>query len=476
MSSAAYLYSLTDNDGVVRRDLPVSLPVPNLASPNDTFELNALEVRARARARNFHFLDVVQPPRPEDPRLVPSADGKIKNLLLTIPIGNTSGDFGAIYNKLFESLPATTTLTCLVNTGSKAAVEGWAQAHGRSDVTLIEAPDHVGFSIWAQDAYAVSQSSSNETYFIEPLSFLRYADAVISDYVSTATPLRNFQTPLYFQGGNILVGDDFWFVGIDYPTNTLGYVENAIFPDAGESPEALVRRLFSEYLDSDRQLSYIGSTLPVPSEAVVLVEENGTHYVDVVFQGNQQGTAQPLFHIDMFLTLAGRNADGQYQILVGDPSLAPNPPATSFAGYTMQNIYDNIDTNLKNAGFETIRNPLPLTFDPQTIPVAALNRPDDSNLYAIYLQLTNAGLTEVTLRSWYFATANNALVQNDAADRRVWLPTYGHGSYSYLQASDQANKELWEDLGYTVVMLPSFHRLARGLGAVHCIQKYLDRS
>ena len=188
------------------------------------------------------------------------------------------------------------------------------------------------------------------------------------------------------------------------------------------------------------------------------------------------GTKQPLFHIDMFLTLAGRNAAGKYQILVGDPSLGPAPPSTSYQSYTMQDVFDRIAQHLTAQGYAVIRNPLPLTFQSKTVPVAAFNRPDAPALFAIYNELTKAGLAQVDLRSWYFATANNSLVQNDPADKRVWMPTYGHGSYAYLQASDQDNKAVWEALGYQVELLPSFHSLARGLGAVHCIQKYLARS
>jgi hypothetical protein len=46
---------------------------------------------------------------------------------------------------------------------------------------LVSSAD-VAFSVRAPDAYVVSTASDNETFFIEPLSFLRYADAVISDY------------------------------------------------------------------------------------------------------------------------------------------------------------------------------------------------------------------------------------------------------------------------------------------------------
>jgi hypothetical protein len=397
-------------------------------------------------------------------------------MLFTIPDGTTNGEFADIYNKLLETLPDATEIVCLVNTSSKSDVERWLRLHNREQTsTIVEAPNHVGFSIWAQDAYAVSSTTTNETYFIEPLSFLRYADAVISDYVSNATGLKNFQTPLYFQGGNILVGDDFWLIGIDYPEKTLAYVENAIFPNPGETPEQLVRRLYTEYLDNNRKLTYVGSTVPVPSEQLLLVRENGQYFVDHVFQGNHDGTAQPLFHIDMFLTLAGRDSANKYQVLVGDPSLAPPPASPNWNSYAMQNVYDSVARSLQNAGMTVIRNPLPITFVTKQILVSQLNDPNDPSLQAIYQQLTNEGVTQVALRSWYFATANNALVQIAQNDKHVWLPTYGHGTYSYLAESDAANKRIWERLGFNVTALPSFHRLARGLGAVHCIQKYLAR-
>jgi hypothetical protein len=476
MKSSAYLYKLLGNQGVVRRDLPQAAPVPSLATPIDTVEAEALAARIHSSARNFSLLATLRPPQPQQPKLVSSGEGSIKSMLLTIPAGNTDGEFAAIYEALLQTLPAGVKFVCLVNTASRSAVEAWLQTYGRAtSADVVEAPDHVGFSLWAQDAYAVSTTSANETFFVEPLSFLRYADAVISDYITTATTLRNFQTPLYFQGGNILIGDDFWLIGVDYPTKTLQYVENAILPNPGETPEQLVRRLFSDYLDVQRTLHYVGSTVPVPSEDIVLAKEGGRYFVDLVYQGNHEGTAQPLFHIDMFLTPAGRGPSGRYRLLVGDPSLGPAAPSPSATGYNMQRVYDAIAKSLETR-FEILRNPLPLTFHSEKIPVSALNQPQDPDLYAIYEELTNAGLSEVDLRSWYFATANNALVQNDPADRRVWLPTYGHGAtYTYLQASDKVNRQLWESLGYRVTELPSFHRLARGLGAVHCIQKYLAR-
>lgn len=243
----------------------------------------------------------------------------------------------------------------------------------------------------------------------------------------------------------------------------------------GEAPEALVKRLFRENLDVSRELHYVGSQIPVPVDDVILVKEDSQYCVDMVFQGNEPGTVQPLFHIDMFLSLAGRDANGKYQILVGDPSMAPMPPSAMSDSYTMQNVYDAIADSLQSSGFTVIRNPLPLTFSKQTVKLEELNHSENEKLYRIYLELRNLGLTEVELRNWYFATSNNALVEITDTFKRVWLPTYGYDEFKYLEDSDKKNQDIWENLGFEVTMLPNCHVLASGLGAVHCIQKYIER-
>ena len=77
-------------------------------------------------------------------------------------------------------------------------------------------------------------------------------------------------------------------------------------------------------------------------------------------------------------------------------------------------------------------------------------------------------------RFWYLATGNNVLTQDNP--RRVWIPSYGHGPWAKLAATDALNKQIWRQLGYQVEMLPDFHPFAANLGAAHCIKKYLARA
>jgi hypothetical protein len=136
-------------------------------------------------------------------------------------------------------------------------------------------------------------------------------------------------------------------------------------------------------------------------------------------------------------------------VLVGDPKLAARLLGVPLWPHSMSEVFDDIARGLKQLGFTVIRNPLPLVY---------VDDPENKE------------------RLWYFATSNNALVQVPARGQKiVWLPTYGHGAWAELAATDRRNREIWERLGFEVRLLGDFHPFAENLGALHCIKKYLKR-
>jgi hypothetical protein len=404
-----------------------------------------------ARFRAEPITESLRAARPVEPRLVGSAEGEIEQLLLTIPAyAVRAGPLASIYRDLLGRLSPRTELVVLTHEAVEEEVTSWF--HGRDrDVgaTIITAADHLHFSVWAEDGY-VAATDGDATYLIEPFSFPRYADSLIADLVSNATDLRNSQAPLYFQGGNLLIGDDFFLIGADYPAKSMGYVSRTLLPGPGESAAELVRRLYAEYLDTGRDLHYVGSTVPVPQQQTRRFTLDGQEWTEVLYMSNDPGTSQPLFHIDMFMTLAGRGESGRYRVLVGDPRLAAEVLGSPVQPHAMVEVFDNIARTLRRDGFEVYRNPLPL----------------------VYLDDERS-----RQRLWYFATANNALVERpETGPPAVYLPTYGYGAWSSLTATDESNRELWEELGYRTVPLGDFHPFAENLGAVHCITKCLARS
>jgi hypothetical protein len=389
--------------------------------------------------------------RAHGPSADPTADGAIKRLLFTIPAYAAADPImSAAYKRLLATLPADTRLVILVQESAEPTVRQWlADAHRQTAAEVSTFDDTINISIWAEDGYVVARDApTGATYFVEPYAFPRYADTLIADFVTNFTDLRSTQAPLYFQGGNVLIGDDFLLIGADYPANPLEYVRRGVLrPPPGVTPQDFVKSLYSDYLDRHRRLHCVGSRVAVPQQQTHRITVNGQPWNETICAGNQAGTVQPLFHIDMFITLIGRQAGGRYRVLVGDPAQAFAILGTRAPAHAMQRVFDDIAGQLDQLGFEVMRNPLPLIYVDDDIRRERL---------------------------WYFATANNALVQNDPT-KQVWLPTYGRGSWPELNATDQANTEIWTDLGFEVHPLGDFHAFAENLGAVHCIKKYLER-
>ncbi|HEX2149367.1 MAG TPA: hypothetical protein VHI31_04235 [Actinomycetota bacterium] len=395
----------------------------------------------------------VAPPEPVKPRIVSSAHGSIDHLLLTYPRyvqGEMS--YEQVYADLLAKLPKRTEVTIFVHPHVEEDLRKVVSEHRNGATTnIVVSPDFLNFTVWAEDPYVAVQdtdSAGGETYLLEPFTFTRAGDALIAERVAQASPFQSTQSPLYFQGGNVLVGDDFVLLGIDYLYNTLETfrTSGAVSVPAGADPFEFITGLFSRTFGDDRQFFFPGTRLPVPQQQQAQIQVGGQPWTEVRYLGT--GERQPIFHIDMFLSLAGKAPNGRYRVLVGSPGEADRLLGRDPSAFAMHEIFDDIASRLTSEGFEVIRNPLPLTY---------VDYPGDR------------------VREWYFATSNNCLVEIDGDSRRVWLPTYGHGPWEELSVTDDANRRTWEQMGFEVHLLGDFNVFTQNLGAVHCIKKYLQR-
>ncbi|HEX2274315.1 MAG TPA: hypothetical protein VHG90_10635, partial [Acidimicrobiales bacterium] len=395
------------------------------------------------------------PATPVDPRIVSSAHGALRHLLLCYP-PYAEGDFTleGTFAELFRKLPSGCALTVLAHPAVADDLRRIVDRDRRQNrPTVIESPDYLSFSVWAEDGYvAVTDVGTDppRTFLVEPFSFPRYGDGLIADLVAEATDVQATQAPLYFQGGNVLVGDDFMVVGADYLTRTLETWQQSAPVLIGDgSPAKRAQELFVKTFDARRRLHFLGLARPIPEELLAprRFRRDGEWWTEDVGAG--AGSLQPIFHIDMFLSLAGRNPEsGRYRVLVGSPASAAELLEERLPDHALALAFDEIARRLKRLGFEVVRTPLPRVY---------VDYPDER------------------LRQWYFATSNNCLVEITESSRRVWLPTYGHGPWTALRATDEANKRIWEGLGFDVVQLGDFHYFAQNLGSLHCIKKYLER-
>jgi hypothetical protein len=240
----------------------------------------------------------------------------------------------------------------------------------------------------------------------------------------------------------------------------------------------VVRGLFHDYVDATRELRLVGTRRPIAVPDFAGRREGDEWFLDLPSDG--VGTYQPVFHIDMFVTLAGRRGD-RFTMLVGDPSMADSMLGTR-SPYGLADAYDQIARTFAGAGMDVVRTPL--VHRPtrgRSFSVAELRRigEGDAALLQAVAELTASGAdddTAVTVRSWHHVTWNNCLVEDSAtAGRHVYLPTYGAGAPD-LAALDAHMATLWEGLGFTVHRLADFGSFARRQGVVHCIKKYLRRA
>lgn len=330
-----------------------------------------------------------------------------------------------------------------------------ADSGRRATTTIIRAGADLRFTVWAQDPYLVLEGDDAQTTLLTPASFDREQDASTVQVLAHATGARVQSSTLRFHGGHILVGDDFVLVGRDCRDATLDVLErDTATPIAGETDrDALAAAAFRELLDPARAVFFVGTERTLPEERTRDLVVNGRAVVEVLAGGGD--SPHPLGHLDMFVTLAGRGPSGRYRLLVGSPALADDILERPPVDEGLAELFDDVAAQLAGEGFEVLRNPLPLT-------------------YGYGRRHVGDELRDVRL--WYLATANNCLVQiDDAAGDQVWLPTYGHRAWKELTATDVANRQVWEELGFAVHALTSFHAFAQRFGAVHCIAKELGR-
>jgi hypothetical protein len=424
----------------------------------------------------------------ESPSLVSSFDGAIDRILFCFPAWAAS-DLRLVrgYVSVIEALRVGTRFVVVHNESVRSVVEEWfADAgHPADNVDFVPLPDYVAVTDWAEDAYvSLRDAADGADYLMEPWSFGRAGDALIADAVEEYTDIRASGSPLIFQGGNCLVGSDFWLLGTDYFADTVALLTDSRPPISiphDTTAGAFAVELFTRYVEGERKLILVGTKKPIALREYVGTREGNHYYLDIPAGGT--GTFQPIFHIDMFGTLVGPNAEGAFEVLVGSPTMADELLGTS-SPFGLAEVYDGIGRDLERSGFVVRRNPLVHRPSPgRTIGFNELKQlskdPDNAVLVPAVAELAAAGAmdtTTVRVRDWYHITWNNCLVENSTtAGKHVYLPTFGYGDDVDLAVVDSFMKTLWEELGFTVHLLGDFSQFARRQGVVHCIKKYLKR-
>lgn len=383
--------------------------------------------------------------QPEDsaspPWILSSTTGEIRHVLLHAPVLEAEL-FADIYVGLIDSLPPSAQTTVLMEAGAAPHVEAWRRRlQDGSNVACITMPADKSLTVWARDPALAAVSADGRPFLLTTDAFDRRDDQAAPGQVAAALGLRTVAAGAALEGGDILIDDDGLLVGHD----TLARM-------SGESDAARTRAFTAALARAEpnpRTIRAISSPFPVEPETDRQIELAGEAWTEITGFHAKPGTKQPIFHIDMFLTLTGVRQRGRPVVLVGDPSLAaallgrrPHPAAGV-------RHFDAIAAQLAGWGYAVIRNPMPhIPMD-----VVAEKR-----------------------RIWRFAPTNNVLIQKDAERGDiVWAPAFGHDHWPELAAVDDAMAEIWRDLGFEVRFTPKGLYLAENLGGLHCFANVLER-
>ena len=332
-------------------------------------------------------------------------------------------------------------------------------------------------SSWAQDAFLPIQFEDAKgkitTYLVESTAASNYyykgSVEALDEAYKGSQEFVHYETKLPFVGGNVLSGDGFLLAGLHGSSKIITKAANDWLGTnlilLNSKPTPFIQTWGKRKKTSDGVLNYYESS----------------------------AADQTLFHLDLFITLAGkglRRNTIEY-IVVGEPVLgfdgldaAPTDVQNiaqqllKETAQAIEEIIEQITQGMEKIGkrCKIIRNPLPLTYYDQE-------------------ELKDGTLKPT--RYWCWASYNNCLVEQYEEDttliRRVFLPSYGgkrsdyshyslneehkYGSWRDLERFDKANKTLWEEkLDYDVVLLEQdFNPFIRYQGSLNCLTNCIER-
>ncbi|MEM6268114.1 MAG: hypothetical protein AAF998_01700 [Bacteroidota bacterium] len=308
--------------------------------------------------------------------------------------------------------------------------------------------DHLRQGRWAQDPFLILSGRRGNPVFLEPY-YQFSGNRNIAEQISAAARWQILSTRYGIQGGNILVGDEYALIGKD----TLIFNLHTYFPEAVDDPES------ERYIRHDlERLLGVGHVIWVGTEKPFRYKnERFRHLAPEI--STEYLPSQPLFHLDLFITLNGRNHLGEEEILVasfepeflcvGDQSLRSDIEMLEESLREIRDFFASHHTQNPNLKFKVIEIPAVIVVDAHGLP----------RIYSY----------------------NNALVEHFEGQTRLFLPRYSDGSRLsdfFREAEECVIDRI--TLSSLIPVRPhlvsgGFFDLAPQYGSLHCLCKVLRR-
>ena len=369
--------------------------------------------------------------------LLADCGGAIRGLAMAVPGGYLAPCHGHIkraLGSLIASFDAAARVTVLVRPDDRNACSAWlTELEPRCAVTMASVPSGATLkTLWIQDRFLCrGPGDHRRTYLFPPSS----AGENMATWLAAVDGSQSEEVRVALSGGNCLVGEDYWLVGADSVAQSVAFLpaDRKNRESAQESIAAIDRRRLEVvgYSYADLKNRGIGpcheSALLKTAEIVVASE-----------------LKQPIFHLDLFLTITGETVHGKPLLLVGEP-VSPGPDA----GLPDRNYSPQLAAvccRLRTAGFEIMRNPV-----------------------AVLPERRSGG----GRRFW--RSYNNVILQN-RPDRVVWLPQFADVEWPELRQLDEENTRIWRDcLGFAVRRIDGWGAVAALGAGVRCVVKVTER-
>lgn len=373
-------------------------------------------------------------PAAAGPSLLSSVSGATSELLFSWPAGLLAAD-PSLPSVLFAAVPPDALTHVVTHARQQVAVENAARDAGRDQIRLHLVPDASPLSEWPQDAGLVLDRGG-----VLPRRTGVPGRAVLADAMLTAAGRGETPPVPVPAGGNLLVGETVVLIGDD---------DWRVFASGCAAMGLSASDGFTRWIDARRRPVPVGIDLPADAGRIRRFRgPDGRPWREASWPGLAgPATRQPLYHLDLFVALAGRAAPGEPErAIVGDPAAAAGLGAAP-ADPARRAAFDTVAEQLATAGFAVHRVPLPLVPD---------DRPSGRE------------------RRWLHPSPLNGWVEGAGSPAaRVTLPTYGDDRA--LAAATEVAEDLWRSLGFAVRRTGDLRSLARRGGGLNCASRILAR-
>lgn len=392
------------------------------------------------------------PTRANSPYALSSVYGKIAQILLSFP--GRQGEVKAAmvvrrYEGMFTAFGDRVDFVIMGNFGAEAdKIRQQLEKRGYRP-TLVDTPwssrndltEEMGAAAHGEfiaDPFVILVSPSGDPILLEQYWDQSNKNAFLAEQFADALRVPILPTRYAIEGGNILVGEDFALIG----RNLLARNRKLHHDDPGEhEPEEAIRREFCRALGM-RDVYFLGEDTMISPAQIAYPEH--------------PEALQPFFHLDLYVTLAGRNRSGDEIVLLAEidiPSVAKNLQPSQRA------ILDQLNISL-----QAVKRQLEAISEQQFGPKFAVEEIPMSGVFR-----TNASGQEYFVPYSY----NNAQVEWWHGISRIYLP-----HYPGKEALENRLRENLPGLGFGRLTFVDyeFNDYAEQNGSLHCLTKVLRRT